>query len=154
VPNTGIGGANRNRRFWVVQASAPEGWYTNESLVTGSTTTHGQTPYRFRTGTSLRAGRTYTSGQDFMTSSGFPAVTDSSGVWQSSRVNPTLPETCQDGIDVALVLDLSTSVSTAGAVDDLKASAIGFAEALEGTGSRLALYTFASNAPRSNDATG
>src|SRR5690606_39605234 len=46
------------------------------------------------------------------------------------------------------------SVSTAVAEDDLKASAIGFAEALVGTGSRLALYTFASNAPRSNDATG
>jgi hypothetical protein len=39
-------------------------------------------------------------------------------------------------------------------VGDLKASAIAFAEALEGTGSRLSLFTFAQNAPRSTNAAG
>lgn len=147
-------GANRDKRFWVVQESAPSGWYLNPSLVTGSQTGQQSTAYRFRTGTQLRAGNTYRAGTHFMTGGGNSTRDASSGRWQVARDNPRLPQKCEAGIDVALVLDLSGSVANADAVDDLKRSAIAFAEALEGTGSRLALFTFASTAPRSSNTEG
>ncbi|QDB79983.1 VWA domain-containing protein [Georgenia wutianyii] len=156
VPDTQFRGANYERHFWVVQAGAPAGWYSNPSLVTGTADDHGPTQYRFMT-PELHAGETYVSGNPYFMGSAwsiFGHAEDSGGLWQNSRVNPALPQTCSAGLDVALVLDLSGSVGNAGALDDLKASAIAFAESLEGTGSRLALYTFATHAPRSADATG
>lgn len=147
-------GANHDRQFWVVQEAAPAGWYTNPTLVTGGQTSQQATAYRFRTATTLRAGSTYAAGSQFMASTGDTDRVASSGRWQVSRANPQLPLTCDAGIDVALVLDLSGSVANAGAVGDLKASAIAFAEAMEGTGSRLALFTFADSAPRSNGTSG
>ncbi len=147
-------GENRDRQFWVVQESAPGGWYPNTSLVTGAANSQQSTAYRFRTGSQLRAGNTYRSGTHFMAGSGDQTRDVSSGRWQVSRDNPQLPATCEAGIDVALVLDLSGSVANAGAVGDLKSSAIAFAEALEGTGSRLALFTFASTAPRNTSPSG
>ena len=118
VPNTQFGGANRDRRFWVVQTGVPTDWYENPDLGTGS---NGGTvtPYEFRTGTQLRPGTTYTSQSSFMLGTGNTNNVASGGIWQSSRVNPTFPAQC--GIDVALVLDLSGSV--AGDMPQLKAAA-------------------------------
>lgn len=147
-------GVNRDRQFWVVQESAPTGWYTSSSLVTGRATSQQATPYRFRTGNELRAGATYTAGSHFMAGSGNSNATVSAGRWQVSRNNPQLPQTCEGGIDVALVLDLSGSVADAGAVKDLKSSAKAFVDALQGTGSRIALFTFADTAPRSTTVSG
>ncbi len=147
-------GVNRDRQFWVVQEAAPAGWYASPALVTGAPGAIRTTPYRARTGGELRAGSTYTAGTTFLDGSGADSDTSTGGRWQVSRVNPRLPQTCDSGIDVALVLDLSGSVADAGAVGDLKASAIAFAETLEGTGSRLSLFTFAQKAPRSTSAAG
>lgn len=147
-------GVNRDKQFWVVQESAPAGWYLSGTLVTGGATGQQATPYRFRTGSQLRAGSTYRAGSAFMTAGDSSTRTGSSATWQVSRDNPKLAQTCEAGLDVALVLDLSGSVANAGAVGDLKASAIAFAEALEGTGSRLALFTFADYAPRNSTSTG
>ncbi|PYF99680.1 conserved repeat domain-containing protein [Georgenia satyanarayanai] len=147
-------GVNRDRQFWVVQESAPAGWYSNPALVTGVPGSLRSTPYVARTGRELRAGSTYAAATTTMDGSSGDNLTATGGRWQVSRANPRLPQTCDAGIDVALVLDLSGSVAEAGAVGDLKASAIAFAEALEGTGSRLSLFTFAQNAPRSSSAAG
>ncbi|WP_120003235.1 DUF7507 domain-containing protein [Nesterenkonia muleiensis] len=152
-------GENRDRRFWVVAESAPDGWQLNQGLVTGGANNQSVTSYAFRTGYStilgsnrgVRAGNTYQSGEDFMSGSGSTA---SGGVWQSSRANPELPETCEAGLNVALVLDLSGSVSNVGALGDLKEASKEMTEALAGTGSSLALYTFATTAPRNNGSTG
>src|SRR5690625_3875831 len=89
-----------------------------------------------------------------MTGSGDSNREASTGTWQLSRANPTLPLTCEGGLNVALVLDLSGSVAQAGATQDLKNAAIGFTQALEGTGSSIALYTFATTAPRNNGNSG
>lgn len=148
VPNTGgtTGNpqANRDARFWVVQHSVPSGWYASPALRTGSSSGSGSsTDYRFRTGTQLRSGNTYTSTTHFMsTESG---ATASSGIWQQSRTNPTFPQGC--GVDVALVLDLSGSVG--GSVGALKGAADAFTNALVGTQSRMALFTFAYTSPKS-----
>lgn len=144
VPDAG--GANRDRRFWIRQTGVPDPaqWFQNNSFMTS---TNGQsfsaTSYTFRTGSRLRAGETYRSTNDFMiTETGAAA---SSGVWQTSRANPALPASC--GLNVALVLDLSYSVALAGAEDELKEAAQAFTNALVGTPSRVALFTFGTSAP-------
>ncbi|WP_454042033.1 DUF7927 domain-containing protein [Cellulosimicrobium sp. Marseille-Q8652] len=142
VPNTQVGGANRDRRFWVVQAGVPTDWYENPDLGTGGAGGT-VTPYDFRTGTQLRSGTTYTSQGSFMLGTGNANNVASGGIWQSSRVNPTFPAQC--GIDVALVLDLSGSV--AGDLPQLKAAANQFVDSLTGTPSNVGLFTFSSLAP-------
>jgi len=154
VPDTQRRGDNRNQQFWVVATGAPSGWYLNSPLVvgTGSTST-----YAFRTGENLQAGNTYTSGNTFManndTWSLFWGTTydnrTSTGLWQASRVNPTLPLRCEAGLSVALVLDLSGSVTPY--ADTLKSAAKDMVDALAGSGSSVALFTFADTAPRNSN---
>ncbi|MFJ3668929.1 hypothetical protein ACIPSE_21020 [Streptomyces sp. NPDC090106] len=148
VPATATGGANAGARFWVRQAEvgAPSGWYTNPVLRTGNGSGSVSYPstYQFRT-PALADGRTYSSTSDFMysTAYGTDPFLASAGVWQNSRVNPELPENC--GLDVALVLDLSASVGSA--LPNLKAAADKFTDALTGTPSRLALFSFDRDSP-------
>ena len=142
VPNTQPAGANRDHRFWVRQISTASGYYTNPELGTGETVA--TDPYRFQTGTQLRAGTTYRSTVDFMISTGTSNNEASGGIWQNSRNNPTFPAKC--GINVALVLDLSNSVTDAQLVQ-LKAAANGFVDALTGTPSQVGTFTFATSAP-------
>ena len=75
-------GDNCDRRFWVVQTGASEGFFINPTLRTGNGDGTGSqlTPYRFRTGERLRAGNTYTSQTTFMVSSGSTNRTASGGV--------------------------------------------------------------------------
>ncbi|MFD6166649.1 VWA domain-containing protein [Oerskovia sp. NPDC060287] len=146
VPTTQQGGANFDRRFWVVQTGVPATWYTNPDLGTGSSGST-ITPYEFRTGLQLRAGTTYTSQGAFMLTTGNTNNTASGGIWQSSRVNPTFPAQC--GIDVALVLDLSGSVAPD--LPELKAAANQFVASLTGTPSNMGLFTFSSLAPAANN---
>lgn len=141
-------GENWDRSFWVVADDAPQGWSLNDTLVTSS----GENPYTFRT-PGVEGGETYRSGEDFMTE-GDSGYRGSSGVWQLTRDNPELKTTCQAGIDVALTLDLSGSVEEAGAVDDLRQAAKDMVESLHGTGSSVALYTFARDAPRNQGSSG
>ena len=70
----------------------------------------------------------------------------SGGIWQQSRVNPTLPTQC--GLDVALVLDLSGSVG--GDITNLRAAANTFTDALVGTPSRMSLFSFSWVSPAAN----
>ena len=148
VPDTQAGppvGANRDRRFWVRQISAPAGWFTNPTLRTGQSTAAGseQTPYRFQTGLQLRAGQTYRSTEEFMEGSGSTSRVASGGVWQQSRGNPAPPPAC--GLDVALILDLSGSVG--GDLPNLKSAANTFVDSLVGTPSRMALLSFSVDSP-------
>lgn len=145
VPDTAT--TNAGVQLWVKQISAPAGWYTNPSLRTGPGNGSGSVdnPYVFQT-PALVAGAAYSSLSDFMAGpagSGRPE-SDSEGVWQQSRVNPLLPATC--GLDVALVMDLSASVSSSELVD-LKAAADTFADSLVGSPSRMALFSFDGSSP-------
>ncbi|MDD9350389.1 hypothetical protein, partial [Mumia sp.] len=154
VPNTQTGaagclggaGVNCDRRFWIVQTDAPSGFTENPTLRTGNGDGSGsqETPYRFRTGTTLRAGNTYTSAADFMIGSGNTNRVASGGVWQQSRVNPAPVQQC--GLDVALILDLSGSV-TAPQLANLKAAADTFTDSLVGTPSQMALFSFSTTSP-------
>ncbi len=152
VPNTQATptvGVNRDKRFWVLQAgTSPAGYYSNPSLRTGGSSGAGTAmQYTFQTGTQLRAGTTYSSqnANDFMLSSGNSLLTASGGIWQQSRTNPALPASC--GLDVALILDLSGSVQTAGALPALKQAADTFVNSLVGTQSRMSLFSFSTISP-------
>lgn len=150
VPDTSSGGSNNGSRYWVRQIATPTGWFTNPSLRTGPGSGSGsiESPYTFQT-PSLVGGETYRSSADFMVgtaASGRP-VTDSEGIWQQSRTNPALPAQC--GLDVALVLDLSASVS-ASELSELKAAADTFTDALVGTPSRMAVFSFDGSSPSSS----
>lgn len=146
--NCGSGsGANCDRRFYIKQISAPAGWRVNATLRTGSNdgTQSQETPYVFQTGSVLRAGNTYTSAQDFMIGSGTTNRVASGGVWQQSRDNPALPTKC--GLNVALILDLSSSVALSGTLGQLKAATGTFVDSLVGTPSRVALFSFSTVSP-------
>lgn len=150
VPNTQSGGANRDQRYWVVQPStgAPTGWFTNASLGTGSNGAATLNSYVFRTGSNLRSGSSYLSTSDFMYNSAIASSNNytenaSAGVWQNSRTNPALTQSC--GIDVALIMDFSGSVE--GSVPALKSAAGAFADALVGTPSRMSLFSFSTSSP-------
>ncbi|MFE1148460.1 VWA domain-containing protein [Streptomyces albidoflavus] len=143
VTGTAAGGVNEGRQFWVRQVAAPDGWFVNDTFRTGGAVT---TPYRFRT-PRLAAATTYSSTATgpggFMVGSGGSNRTASTGTWQSSRVNPALPERC--GLRVALVMDLSGSMN--GSVPALKTAADTFVDALQGTPSSMARFTFSSYSP-------
>ena len=140
------GGANCDRRFWVVQTGVPEGYVENETLRTGNGdgTASQLTPYQFRTGTTLRAGGTYSSQTNFMVSTGGTNRSASGGVWQQSRVNPAPLTQC--GLSVAVVLDLSGSVD-ASELAALKGAADTFVDTLVGTPSQVALFSFSTITP-------
>lgn len=142
IPATQVGGANRDRRFWVVQIGTGAGYFPNQTLVTGASPFVSR-PYRFQTGTQLRNGVTYSSSTDFMVGTGNTTPDASGGIWQDSRNNPALPAEC--GLRVALILDVSGSVQPF--LANLKTAATTFVNALVGTPSSLALYTFATTAP-------
>lgn len=107
-------------------------------------------PYEI-VGPTLVANKTFVSGVDFMLDTGVLAPSASGGTWAVSRTNPPLSK-C--GIDVALVADLSNSV-TRDAADllALKTAASGFVDVLNGASaaSRVALFTFATNTPADNN---
>ncbi|WP_066582009.1 DUF7927 domain-containing protein [Cellulomonas timonensis] len=142
VPGTNLTGPNRDRRFWVVQTGAAPDYEITTTLGTGD---NGEvsTPYRFRTGTVLRSGETYSSTSSFMIGTGDTNSVASGGIWATTRDNPAIPAQC--GLTVALVLDLSGS--TAGSFDALKTAAQEMVDALAGTNSQIALFTFATTAP-------
>lgn len=147
VPDTGTGGANRDDRYWVIQAGVPAGYYTNPVLRVGGASGAGsQLAYQFRTGSQLRSGTTYSSqnANNFMLSSG-TADNASGGIWQQSRNNPTLDPAC--GLDVALILDISGSVGSA--LPNLKQAANTFVDSLQGTPSRMSLFSFSWQTPGS-----
>ncbi len=131
--------------YWVRQLSVPGGWYTNPTIGVGSATSHTTTPYSFQTPV-LQANRTYNSDSQFMIGTGNTNARASQGVWQQSRDNPALPDQC--GLKVALVMDLSGSMN--GSVGALKTAASAFVDALQGTPSSMAKFTFSDASPASN----
>ena len=148
VPDTGVGGSHRDARFTVEQLSAPPGWSATTSLRTYTQAQGRQTtPYRFLTGPELRAGTTYSSSSDFMyapaTTADLDVAEASDGVWQPVRDNPAVVDRC--GLDVALILDTSSSVGSA--LPQLIDAADGLVDALTGTRSRAAAFSFSALSP-------
>lgn len=146
-----LDGALLGSSFWVGSVAVPAGWYDNPVLRTGPASGSSSTAsaYRFPT-PAVQAGQTYRSTREFMYSSSNSLPTRSNGVWQQSRVNPTLDAQC--GSDVAIVMDLSASVGSS--LPQLKQAADAFANALVGTPSRAAVFSFSRQSPSVETATG
>lgn len=146
-----ISGAQLGGSVWVGTVGVPAGWYANDALRTGPASGSSSTAsaYRFPT-PALEAGQTYRSTRDFMISSSNSLPTRSNGVWQQSRLNPPLDAQC--GSDIAIVMDLSASVGSA--LPQLKQAADAFANALVGTPSRGAVFSFSRQSPSIESATG
>jgi uncharacterized repeat protein (TIGR01451 family) len=150
VPNIGVPisggqsaqtGGNGGRQFWIVQEDQPAGWRNDGSIATGGS---GQnvTQYSVRTPAMAPSG-VYDSLSNFMIDTGNTNARASGGIWQVPRVNPVYPASC--GLDVALIIDLSGSL--AGDLEEVQDASNAMVTALEGTNSRVGVYTFASNAP-------
>lgn len=145
VPATQTGGANNGTRPWVVQYSVPSGYYANPTLRVGGASGSGSSlAYQFRMKVGLQGSTAYSSlnASQLMLDSG-SADNASQGIWQQSRNNPTLAPAC--GLDVALILDISGSVGDA--LPNLKQAANTFVDALQGTPSRMSLFSFSWQTP-------
>ncbi|MGC4896621.1 VWA domain-containing protein [Micromonospora sp. DT31] len=127
-----------NQGYWIIERSAPDGWRLLESLDTGGTTT-----------TSTVYNGVFTGRVSNNVSYAFPVSTTGDtnrtargAVWADARDNPPLPGQC--GLSIALLIDVSGSIAPN--LNDVKAAANGFVDALTGTPSQIGLYTFATNA--------
>jgi uncharacterized repeat protein (TIGR01451 family) len=127
--------------YTVTQSAAPAGWFLSPELGVGTSATITGQDYARVTVTAPAGGGTVnvpTAGTLNNTTN-----TSRSGVWAASRDNPSAPARC--GLNVALLFDLSGSVAPN--LAQFKAAGVNFIQALQGTPSSVALYTFASNAP-------
>src|SRR4051794_18899311 len=126
----------------VTQVSAPAGWFLSPEL--GISPDSHTTPVSARDYSSVIVS-VPSSGTDVPASTSGTTTNPAarSGVWAVSRDNPGLPANC--GLNVALLSDLSSSVR--GHLRQLQDAAIGFVNALDGTPSSVALYTFGTHAP-------
>lgn len=163
--------------FWIENQSASSGYYLNETLITGSNTNStgdtrfGQTPYVFRTGRITAR----TSPYEFPNKSGMPTNTQvgnqtmenttdrktenrwrTNGFWPASLKNPRYQPTCKPGLKVALVVDLSTSMTSASnaGLKGARAASKAMFGALAGAESnaKVDLFTFGSGAPATGQA--
>ncbi|WP_454085460.1 DUF7927 domain-containing protein [Georgenia sp. Marseille-Q6866] len=123
--------------FYAVQTGAPEGWIIPEQWAAG-------TNYRFSTRPGIESSGTVAERTRLLPMQISGTAPDP--VWASVRPNPTAPPQC--GLDMAMVTDLSNSVTDSSALlAQYKDAATSFVDALTGTPSRVALHTFATNAP-------
>jgi hypothetical protein len=156
----GTDGVAQGTRLWAAAISAPPGdvgYYANPFWQTAPLANTNQASLRhvFQT-PALVGGQEYLAGRDWISDPGLqtdPASTvpeytkriASGGVTPLSRFNNDLPDHC--GLNVALIVDVSSSVGQAGAADDLIAAMDAFVDALHGTPSRVALFTFGTDSP-------
>lgn len=136
--------ASQGNRYWIVETGAPGGWSQIDRLYVGdSSNNQSDQTYRFRTD-SLTSGLNH-----YPEASTANSATASGGTWANVLKNPATAQKC--GIRVGLLMDLSNSIS-ASQLTTYKNSTKAFVDALEGTPSSVALWTFASQSPASGDA--
>ncbi|MFF8819411.1 VWA domain-containing protein [Leucobacter sp. NPDC015123] len=143
VPTRGSGSSSPG--YLVRSVEAPGGWSILSTMNTSSNGLSVGTaePYSFYTGAARSGGSA--ADRTFRPPTG-SSLRASSGTWSSVRNNPSIPAEC--GIDVALLVDLSTSVSqTSGALQQIRNASSAVVSALTGTPSRVALHTFGTVSP-------
>lgn len=150
VPNTQNTGANRNAQFWVKEiapvagSAAAQRYDVVSTFRTGGAGSGVERTYAYLT-PELRGGNTVAMPQDEVASS---SAYTNSGMIANKLKNPEIQAQCAAGVRVALLFDLSGSVKNAGAADTLGQAGKGFVNALAGTNSSVALYSFGDLSPR------
>jgi hypothetical protein len=129
-----------SRTYTITQVGTPNGWFASSSLAAGSL---GQVTPRVydRLSVEVRTGNVTI---PVAAPNSDHSPTARGGTWALSRGDPALPEGC--GLRIALLIDLSSSITPA-ILPTYKAAARAFVEALKGTPSSVAIYTFGSTAP-------
>jgi hypothetical protein len=118
-----------SQRYLVVEKSAPSGWSLLPAFATDAS---GSDPYRFNVRVSEGEAEVVPD-----TGSG------SSEQWANRLGNPSWPGIC--GLDIALLFDESTSINNT-EWNQMKQAAGSFVEALQGTPSRVAQFSFSTDA--------
>ncbi|WP_029145653.1 LPXTG cell wall anchor domain-containing protein [Microbacterium luticocti] len=117
-----------------IMAVPTPGWFANSELATGGTPS--QTTYRFRTDT--------VNSDTTVPGTGTTNYDDAGGTFSNmlaaSLANPQAPKQC--GISIAMVLDQSGSMGDDNKQANLKSAAKEAVNALVGTPSSVAIYTF------------
>ena len=129
-----------NRTYTIEQVGAPRGWFASSSLDAGTTGKATARAYN-KLSVAMGAGNATI---PVAASNRDTSATARSGTWALSRDDPPLPEGC--GLRIALLIDLSCSITQA-ILPTYKAAARAFVEALRGTPSSIAIYTFGTTAP-------
>jgi hypothetical protein len=125
--------------YWIRERTAPTGFHTAEVLDTGSTGNNaGPQPYNQLFTGAVFNNITYT----FPVAGTGSAQSSRGSFWADIRDNPPLPPGC--GLNIALLIDTSGSIGAD--IGNVKAAANGFVDALTGTPSQVALFSFATNA--------
>lgn len=163
----GTGHVPQGTRLYAAPLAAPAGYYANPwwntGPLSGATAQMAALRHVFQS-PPLVGGQIYQPGVDWVSDPGLPTEPPTSvpgndyarrvasaGRWPLARFNLDMPEQC--GLDVALVVDVSSSVGTAtpgqplGARPALVEAMNNFVDALHGTPSRLALFTFGTDSP-------
>ena len=165
VPKDGL-----TKSYWVVPGWTADDYYINDTLITGNNTNSGnngfaQTPYAFRT-PQLKKNQTYRlpskDGLPANSNVGNPTMSNAvnrsttnrwvtNGFFPVSIKNQRFAPTCKPGLSVALVIDLSTSMTTSGSagLNGAKNAANAMFKALANSGSNanVNLFTFGNDAP-------
>jgi uncharacterized repeat protein (TIGR01451 family) len=136
----------------VKETSAPSGYYLNPNLDFGGSSVVAPDTYAFRTG--VVTANTDVPGTNPNGTYGdvrHPGTNYFSGLLATSVNNPAAIQKC--GLNVALVLDQSGSMASNGKQASLKTAANAAIDALTGTPSTMAIYTFAANTGASQAST-
>lgn len=163
VPQTGWDESNYEERFWVKQLSAPSGYFLNTDFVTGTgnnSSPFAPTPQVFRTqeltNDDVDIPDDASMPNNSMVGPPVDDETDTDDRWVSgnsfavSKDNNRFDPTCEPGVRIAIVLDLSLSMN-GGGLAGAKAAAKKFIGSLVDTGAEAALFTFSTNAPADDD---
>lgn len=138
---TGGGTGNNQQGYWIRERTAPAGFAIAQQLGTATTASSPSTPVNYNlvfTGNvANNTGRTFPEA-----STGSTNLLARGSFWADLRDNPALPGEC--GLNIALLIDNSGSIG--GDAQNVKNAANGFVDALTGTPSQIALYTFSTNA--------
>jgi hypothetical protein len=137
-----------NRTYTVTQTGVPGGWFSNTALGAGSIGPPSTVTPRTYNALTVNVGTA-----NVTVPAAAPNTTTSptarSGTWALSRVDPNLPDGC--GLNIAVLFDLSASITQA-ILPTYKAAGRSLVDALKGTPSHIAIYTFGTHAPAANRA--
>jgi hypothetical protein len=136
---------NSNKTYTLTQTGTPSGWFASTVLDVGTVGPSSPVAPKTYNTLSVSVGTS-----DVTVPTPAPnsdtSPTARSGTWALSEDDPPLPEGC--GLRIALLFDLSSSVTSA-ILPTYKAAGRAFVDALKGTPSNIAVYTFGTTAPAS-----
>ncbi len=124
--------------YWIIERSAPAGYSVIQSMDTGGSTVTATDYNGVFTG-AVYNNRSYTFPQ---VGSGNTNRTARGSQWADERDDPPFPTTC--GLNIALLIDVSGSIAPS--LTQVKNAANGFVDALTGTPSTVAVYSFSTDA--------